>query len=167
MQVEHQFAGRMMGNHRLMHVHRPFGRAGGAAGEVQQRGFLWIGRLDAELRARLGQQPGEIERARDFAVVIARSRQQYVAQAGQQVEDGDDFSLVKQRRRDQHPCIAERHARADRLGAEGGEHGAHHAAVLPRTQGRDVKLGNAAGEHIDALAGADSEFPQHVGETIR
>ena len=74
--------------------------------------------------------------------------------------------MVKHGRGDQHPRIAYRHARANRLGTESRKQGADHAAVFPGAQCRNVKLGNAAGEDVDAFARAYSQSPQHVGEAL-
>ena len=48
-----------------MHVHRALGRAGGAAGEVQQRQVFGIGRRDFEVVARFVHQLMEVESVRE------------------------------------------------------------------------------------------------------
>ena len=166
MQVEHQLAGGVMGHHGLVHMHRPLGCAGGAAGEMQQRRFLRIGSRNAEALAGLLQQFGEIERARGDRFIVRRAHQQHMAQSGQQMQDRNDFPLVKRGRGEQHPRIAQRHARADRFRSEGGKQGADHAAVLPRAQCRDIQLWNAPGEDVDTLARAHFQLPQDIGKAV-
>ena len=51
MKVEGELAGHVMGDDRLMHVHRALGLAGGAAGEMEQRQVLGIGRRDRRNRS--------------------------------------------------------------------------------------------------------------------
>ena len=49
-QVERVVAGDVMRHHRLVHMDRALGPAGGAAGEMQQRAVLRVGRRDDEIR---------------------------------------------------------------------------------------------------------------------
>ena len=48
MKIERKLAGHMMGHDRLMNMHRALGSTGGAAGEMQQREILGLGRRDLE-----------------------------------------------------------------------------------------------------------------------
>lgn len=48
--------------------------------------------------------------------------------------------------------FAELHARCDRLGTERGEQRTDNAAVLERTEHRDIQLGNAGREHEQSVA---------------
>ena len=55
----------------LVDVHRALGRAGRAAGEVQKRGLLRVGRRDGEVRAGRGHQRAEVECARRRGPTVA------------------------------------------------------------------------------------------------
>ena len=64
----------------------------------------------------------------------------------------------------EHARLAGRHPDPDGLGTERREHRAEHAAVLQRTERRDVQLRDAPGQRVDAVARADPERSQDVGE---
>ena len=60
MKVEREAAGHVMRDDRLMYMHRALGRAGGAAGEVEQGQILGIGRRDREAVAGVRHQLMEV-----------------------------------------------------------------------------------------------------------
>ena len=86
---------------------------------------------------------------------------------GQRLAQRLDLARVERGARDQHPCVAAREARADRLGSERGEERAEHAAVLQRAERRHVQLGNPPGQREDAVALAHAELAQRVREAAR
>jgi hypothetical protein len=165
-QVERVLAGGPVRRHRAVHVHGALRRAGGAAGEVQQREVLRPGRHDVEFVGGLRHQRGEVERAGHVGRPALLAHQQHVAQRRQLTADLRHLALVEQFRGHQYGALAELDARGDRLRAEGGKEGRDHRAVLEAAQHRDVQLGDAAGEQEQALALADAERLQHVGEAV-
>jgi hypothetical protein len=80
--------------------------------------------------------------------------------------DRHDLLLVERGGRHQHLRRADRHARADRLGAEGREQGAEHRARLPGAERGEVELGDAPGQRVHAVACPHAEGLQHVREPV-
>jgi hypothetical protein len=162
MQVEGVAAGRVVGDDRLVHVHRTLRRARRAAGEVQQRRVLRSGRGD--LLDRLGplHQVGQVEGA-GLGAAVGVDKQD-VPEVGQVGAHRGDLLAVQGSRGEQHPPLAEAQPLGHRLGAERGEERAEHAAVLERPEHADEQVGAPAEEGEDALAAADAERPQHTRE---
>ena len=83
MKVEREAAGRVMRDDSLMHMHRSFGFAGGAAGEMKQSEILGIGRRNLEIAVRLGHQLLKVEGVGNRADLVRGADQQYVLESGQ------------------------------------------------------------------------------------
>lgn len=66
----------------------------------------------------------------------------------------------------QHPALADGHARAYRLGTKGGEQRRDHAAVLQCADQRRVQVRHPTCQNEQALALADAESLQHVGKAV-
>ena len=82
------------------------------------------------------------------------------------VADLLDLAAVQCLAGHEHPSLAHLQAGGDRLRAKGGEQGRHHASVLQRPQRCHVELRHAAGQDEYALAHADTEPLQDIGEAV-
>ena len=134
-QVEGVAAGRVVGDDRLVHVHGALGRAGRAAGEVQQRQVL--GPVRGDLASRAPRAASSAARSSVPGLGRRRVDEQHVL-AGRAAASriGATFLPVERPRRDQHPPAAEVQPLADRLGAERGEQRAEDGAVVAACRGR-------------------------------
>ena len=109
----------------------------------------------------------QIERARHAVVLAVLAHQQHVLQRGQLRAHplppcaGRATSVVTSTL----PC-PRLMPRGDRLRTEGGEQRRHHTPVLQAAEHGDIELGNAPGEHEQAIALADAQGPQHVGKAV-
>ena len=164
MEVERKAPGDVMRDHGLVHVHRALRPTRGAAGEVQQGHVLGGCRHDLEgLRCRRHRR-GEVHRAgwRTPRAVGEKD----VPQAGQLLAPGLDFAPVQGFRSDQALGVPDRHARLDRLRAEGREQGAEDAAVLQRAESREVELRHPPEQREHPVALGDAQLPQQVGKPV-
>ncbi len=162
MQVERVVAGDVVGQNSAVDVDRALGPARGAAGEVQERHVVGIGRRNLEPVRGFRHQVVPGQRPRHAAAPIRMT----CARSGSRSRICSTLrrysaSLVTSTR----PC-AHLQAGGDRLRAEGGEQGRHHASVLQRPQRCHVELRHAAGQDEYALAHADTESSQDIGEAV-
>jgi hypothetical protein len=147
-----------MGGKRVVDVERRFRRAGGAAGEVQQRRILGRRRRDGKTGRSAGKKAGEV------GLLPRRIDQNHVRELSRQRPQRSDAPLEQAGRRDQHPGAALLQPNPDRLGAEAREQRRENGAGLQTAKGGDVERGHPAEQREDALTGADAEAGQHVGE---
>ena len=165
-QVERVAPGRVVGDHGTVHVQGALGRAGGAAGEVQQRGVVCGGRDGDGIVAGRSHQRDPVQCVGLIRAAAVLGHQQHMAQRGHLRAHRLNLAPVQRIGGHQHLALTDVDARGDRLRAERGEQRRHHGAVLQRTQHRDVELGDAPGKHEESGALADTEPPQHLGETM-
>ena len=166
-QVERVMAGDVMRHHRLVHMDRAFRPAGGAAGEMQQRVILRIGRRNDEVGALPVHQAVPVERVGHIGGSGFRrtpgSRAATTATATRIPATLRRYSgsVVTSTRPAPMPM-----PRRQRLGAEGGEQRRNDAFRLQRAEHGDVELGDAAGQHEDAFARRHAKLAQGVGEPV-
>ena len=104
--------------------------------------------------------------ARVAAESSASSIRMTCSSVGSLSRNRGDLAPIEVGRRDQHAGAADGDARRERFGTEGGEQRRHDAAVLQRAEHRDIEFGDAAEQHIDALAGLNAERSQSVREAV-
>ncbi|MCY1397908.1 hypothetical protein D9M71_129280 [compost metagenome] len=163
-QVEGVPGGDQVGQRRAVHVQRALGRAGGAAGEVQQRGAVGGGRCHRKVVADLVQQLAQVVGVGDLHRAAVVVEQQHMPEQRQLVADCRDLAPVQGFAGQQHAALAEAQAGLQRLRAEGGEQRRHHAAGLEAAEHAEVQLQAAVAQHEQPRAGLDAEVVQHVGE---
>jgi hypothetical protein len=81
---------------------------------------------------------------RDASVRHLVTGDQDQLQRGYFIAPGGDLALVKRCGGQEHVGVADLHARADRLGPEGGKKRREHHAGLQRADGRRIELGHPA-----------------------
>ena len=163
MQVERVVAGDVVGQNSAVDMHRTLGPARGAAGEVQERHVVGVGRwyLEPVRGFRHQAVPGQRSRCG-----FAAAEEDDMRKVRKAIADLLDLAAVQCLAGHEHPSLAHLQAGGDRLGPEGGEQGRHHASVLQRPQSRHVELRHAAGQDEYALAHADTEPLQDIGEAV-
>jgi len=143
MEVEGKRGGDVMGDDRLVHVHRPFRRAGGPAGEVQQGHVLRGGGRDVELRLGGAHERVEVVRIRGR---VAGAHDQHVLETWEIAAHlRNPAPAVEGVRGDQHAAVADGQPLRDGFRAEGGKQRAEDAAVLQRAERGHVQLRYASG----------------------
>ncbi len=164
-QVERVACGHQVGEHRLVHMHRPLGPTGGAAGEVQQAHGLGLRGADGVVRRPAGQQRvPRVHAGLGQQRRIGLAHQHHMPQAGQAFAQRTHLALVQLGCGDQHACIAHFGPRGNRLRSESRKQGRDHAARLERAEHRHVQLGQPAHEHKDALARQQAQVLQRMGK---
>ena len=166
-QIERQPARHMMGHHGLMHVRGALRLARGAAGEVEQRDVLGIGRLDRERVVGAAHERRVVVGVRHARRLPIVADQEHVLEIGQRAPQRGNLAAVERLRGHQHAGLPRRHPHPDGLRPERREERTEHAAVLERPQGGHVQLGDPAGKEVDALTPAHAECPKDVGEAAR
>jgi hypothetical protein len=126
-QVEHELAGDVVGDHRLVDVDRALRAPGGAAREVQKRHVLRIGRRDLKVFVGISHQRAPVERARNACRLPVLTHENHVIEACQLLTHVRDLAPVQAFGRDQHLTFADTEPCLDRLWAERGEQRAEHA----------------------------------------
>jgi hypothetical protein len=134
---------------------------------MEEGHLLRIRPLDVEPPVGARHEGGVVQRSRNAGGLAVVADQQHVPEIRERRPDSGDLPPVQGLRGDEHTSLAGRHADANRLGAERGEHRAEHAAALECAERGDVELGNAAGQGVDALARAHAERAQDIGEAAR
>ena len=163
-QVEGVLAGDVMGQRRAVHVQRALGRAGGAAGEVQQRGAVGAGRRHREVVAGLVQLLAQVVGAGDAHRATVVVEQQQVFEQRQPLAQRRHLAPVQRLAGQQHAALAEAQAGLQRLRAEGGKQRRHHAAGLEAAEHAEVQLQAAVAQHEQPRAGRHAEVAQGAGE---
>ena len=136
MQIEHPPAGQAVGDDRLMNVKRALGRAGGAAGEMQQRPVVRGGEGDGKLIG-LGVQQGVESMDTRFRAAVG---EQHMFQIRQRTALFPHLALVQERSGDQHPRLALGQPHPHRLRAKGGKQRAKYRADFQCAQSSDVQF---------------------------
>ena len=90
-----------MRDHRAMHMQRALGRAGGAAGEMQQGRVVGLG-VDGGEGVRGGVHPALPVQCARFIGHVVVGHQQHMAQRGHLRPNGLDLALVQAGGGDQH-----------------------------------------------------------------
>ncbi len=156
-------AGGVVGDHRLVHVHRALRRPGGAAGEVQQRHVLGLGRRDL-VRRPAPRPSARRGRACRGSGRPSASTSSTCCEVGQRVAELGDLPPVERRGGDQHPARAQPQplrgpARGRRRRTAGRRRWRASACPAPR---RTAPVRARQREH--PLAAPDAEAAQHAGE---
>ena len=147
----------------------PFGRPVVPLVKWSSAGVLGVGRRDRRTRRRRRAMsaarswvPGDVGGPAPSPTSRTCSR------SGRDAAQRLDLAAVERRASSRARArVAELEARADRLGPERGEQRREDAAVLERAEGGDVELRDASGQAADAVARADAERVQRVGEAAR
>src|SRR5208282_345756 len=155
-----------MRNDSLVHVHRSFGLAGCAAGEMKQSQILGIGRRNLEMAVRLGHQLLKVAGFRNRANLVRAADQKHVLKSGQLGSQLSHLSFVKRGCGNEHAAVTNSDPLLNRLRAEGREERAEYVPVLQTAQRADVKLGYASGERDRSFSLRGAQPSDYVGETI-
>src|SRR5574341_650583 len=144
-----------------------FGGAGRAARKVEQRRVFRVCGLNSKGRTGLLHEGSQVLCARNGGGLPVVSDDQDVFKAGDRRADSGHFSLIERVGSYEDFRLADTESCSDRLGTEGRKQGAEHAAVLEGPERGDVELRNASRQNKHAIASADAQLLQHVGEAIR